>query len=56
MRDLNRKAEGVGMPVARYFLRTVLLALLFIADACSPKLPLGRMTETPTPVIAFILS
>lgn len=41
------------MPVARYFLwvGSVLLALLFIADACLPKLPAGRATDTPRPVI-----
>lgn len=41
------------MPVARYFLWVggVLLALLFIANACLPKLPEGRATDTPRPVI-----
>lgn len=41
------------MPMARYFLwiGSVLLALLFIADACLPKLPVGRVTDTPNHVI-----
>lgn len=41
------------MPVARYFLwvGTVLLALLFIVDACLPKLPAGRATDPHKPVI-----
>ncbi len=41
------------MPVARYFLwvGTVLFALLYIADACLPKLPVGRATDPHKPVI-----
>jgi len=41
------------MPVTRYFLwvGSVLLALLFVADACLPKLPARKATATPAPVI-----
>ena len=41
------------MPVARYFLwvGSVLLALLFIADACLPKLPAGRAADTQKVVV-----
>src|SRR5215813_10239563 len=42
------------MPLARYFLwvGSVLLALLFIAGACLPKLPAANaMTDAPPPAI-----
>ena len=42
------------MPLARYFLwvESVLLALLFIADACLPNLPAGKpTTDRPPPAI-----
>lgn len=41
------------MPVARYFLwvGSALLVLLFIADACLPKLPAGKTDDTQKLVI-----
>ena len=41
------------MPVARYFLWVggVLLALLFIADACLPRLPFVRVADASRPAI-----
>ena len=41
------------MPVTRYFLwvGSVLLALLFVADACLPKLPARKAAASPTSVI-----
>ena len=41
------------MPLARYFLFVggVLLALLFISDACLPKLPVADRASTDMPVI-----
>ena len=41
------------MPLARYFLFVggALLALLFIADACLPKLPVADRTNADLPVI-----
>jgi len=41
------------MPMARYFLWVggVLLVLLFIADACLPKLPVSVAADRPGPVI-----
>jgi len=42
-----------GMPLARYFsvVGGVLLALLFILDACFPKLPVVAKTKVYLPVI-----
>ena len=44
------------MPVARYFLwvGTALLVLLFIADACLPKVPVDTAIERPTPIIRIV--
>ena len=42
-----------GMPLARYFVYvgSVLLALLFVSDACLPKLPVIETSEPRLPVI-----
>ena len=52
MRGVERNG-GVNMPVARYLLWVggVLLVLLFIADACLPRLPAGQAADAPRPVI-----
>jgi hypothetical protein len=42
------------MPLVRYFawVGSVLLALLFVADACFPKLPAAKRSNTLPPAIA----
>jgi hypothetical protein len=49
----ERRNGSVQMPVARYFVWVggVLLALLFIADACLPELPAGKAIDASRPVI-----